>query len=462
MRNLPYSTRLAVAYTAIFSIALLAFSFIAFATVHVSLDRQIDTRLATTATAVRSVPDVRRGALVFDEDDRLQFLELLTDNHVNGLTVTMTGRVLLSNLARPPREIMQSVAGTDPHHGNLRIGNDTVAYMAYPIWNNNRQYGSIIVWSSRTLGDDVARTTLVALLAASLLVIVLATVVGGSIIRRMLRPVSDLSAMMSEIEVASLSERLAWDGPDDELGRLCTTFDRLLDRLEAAFERERQFTADASHELRTPVSVMRAEVELALSRERDLPEYQRILERLQREITRLELLVESLLLSARQEAVVVPAALVEVSDVLQRAVNNMLPLMRAQNVDVAIGGLTDASALVNATALERALVALLDNALRFSPAGSTIRLDVARSGGRIAIAIADEGPGFSDAALLDATRRFWRDDPSRSGSGTGLGLSIVCAIIERYDGSVTLANGVPQGAIVTIRLPQASPAMMLS
>jgi signal transduction histidine kinase len=264
--------------------------------------------------------------------------------------------------------------------------------------------------------------------------------------------VTELSAMMSEIEATDLGERLAWTGPDDELGRLCVTFDRLLDRLEAAFVSERRFIADASHELRTPLSVLRAEVELALMQERTPEAYRATLERLQRETQRLETLAQSLILTTRDEAGAMPMEPAPVITFTERAVARMQPLASARGVELACTGVTETSVLADTEMLERAIVALIDNALRFARRRVTVTVE--ESAASVRISVSDDGPGFSEAALREATRRFWRDDASRSGPGTGLGLAIARSILERHAGAIELRNAEgSEGAVVVLTLP---------
>ena len=274
------------------------------------------------------------------------------------------------------------------------------------------RYGTIAAWESRSSYDDASRVTLLALGLAGFIVIAAAAAAGGALTRQMLRPVTELSAMISEIEATDLTERLAWEGPDDELGRLCVTFDRLLDRLETAFDRERRFIADASHELRTPLSVMRAEVELALMHERTPEAYRGALQRLQRETQRLEKLAQSLILTTREDAAIAVHPMLA-GDVAARATEQMQPLANARGIALTCTAAPGVEVMGDAEMLERAIVALIDNALRFARR----RVDVhgrgrsrpqrSRSG--------DDGPGFSEAALREATGRFWRDDPARSG-----------------------------------------------
>jgi signal transduction histidine kinase len=450
MGRLRYETRLTIVYTTIFAVALVAFSAIAYAIVAWSLGASTAARLQTTADAIRGIPDVRHGRIMLDAEDRRQFLALLSDNHVNGAALAGDGTLVISN-QRPPAAILAAVRGGAPR-GSVRTGG-TVDYVSRPMAGRTGTIvGFALTWESGTVNEEAARTALLSLLAASAAVILLAGIAGRAVIRRMLRPITNLSAMMSEIEASDLGERLAWEGPDDELGRLCSAFDRLLDRLQASFDRERRFTADASHELRTPLSVMRAEVELSLSRRRDAGAYRATLERLQLETTRLEALVESLLLTARSDAGLAVTAPVRLRDVAERAAGRLDGIAAQRGVALRLETENDACAHADASLLESALVAVMDNALRYTPAGGTICLAVTSSGDWCTLLVRDGGTGFSPAALREGTQRFWRDDPARSGAGMGLGLAIVAAVAERHGGTIALRND-PNGGVVEIRLP---------
>jgi signal transduction histidine kinase len=352
-----------------------------------------------------------------------------------------------------------TAAATAASAGIARLDRGSTEFVALPITENHVHFGTIVAWASRDLDNEAEWITLFALGGAGLVVIIAAAAAGGTITRRMLQPVTDMSSMMSEIEATDLAERLAWNGPDDELGRLSVTFDRLLDRLEAAFESERRFIADASHELRTPLSVMRAEVELALMHERTPEAYRAALERLQRETQRLEALAKSLILTTRDEVDALPMQPGSAATLTERAVASMQPLARSRAVLLACAGTTEAGILTHAETLERAIVALIDNALRFARHRVTVTVECTAA--TVRIAVSDDGPGFSDGALRKATSRFWRDDPARSGPGTGLGLAIARSIVERHAGTIELRNAQDgDGAIVIITLPALAAAAL--
>jgi two-component system OmpR family sensor kinase len=450
-RQLAFRTRLTLAYTAIVAVAVVLLGTVAFETVRIALDTAFVTRLETTAKAIRSIVEVRRGRMEdLDGEDLEQFHALLGQG-LNGAVLRGDGSLMSSNLAIPPTATLTSIAASQTANGIVHVDRGETVYVVLAIAERGTRYGTIVAWESRRTYDDAARITLLALAASGIVAIVAAAAAGGTLTRRMLRPVTELSAMISEIETTDLGERLAWDGPDDELGRLCATFDRLLDRLETAFARERRFIADASHELRTPLSVMRAEVELALMHERTPEAYRSTLVRLQRETQRLEALAQSLILTARDDAVSALSP-VPLGAAAVRATSRMQPLATSRNIALTCAPALPVSIMGNAEMLERAIVALIDNALRF--ARTNVEVGVTLAGANAVITVTDDGPGFSVDALREATGRFWRDDPSRSGAGTGLGLAIVRSTVERHSGTIALRNAANgTGAVVILTVP---------
>jgi two-component system OmpR family sensor kinase len=451
-QRLTFRTRLTLAYTAIVAIAVVLVGTIGFVTVRFALESAFQTRLETTVKAIRSIIDVRHGRLEdLHGEDLVQFQALLGQG-LNAAVLRSDGSLMSSNLPGPPVGLLDSLVATSVPDRPVRTDAGTTAYVTLPISEHGVRFGTIVTWESRSVYDSAERTTLLALGGAGAFLILAAGATGSTLARRMLRPVTEMSAMMSAIEATDLGERLAWNGPDDELGRLCMTFDRLLDRLETAFERERRFVADASHELRTPLSVMRAEVELALMHDRESEDYRAALHRLQRETRRLEHLAQSLILTARDEDKPLPATPVALDAVVARAAEGMQPLAQSRKLALHTEGLTGADVAGDDEMLERAVIALIDNALRFARTAVVVRVTVDEEGARIAVS--DDGRGFSEDALLEATSRFWRDDPTAAGTGTGLGLAIARSIVERHHGSIALHN-VPHGtgAVVVLTLP---------
>jgi signal transduction histidine kinase len=282
--------------------------------------------------------------------------------------------------------------------------------------------------------------------------------VGWVIAGRVLRPIGRITSVAREIQATDLSRRIELPGPDDELKQLADTFDAMLARLDAAFAAQRQFTADASHELRNPLAIIRTNVDVALADpDPDPEELRHTIVVVKRASDRMARLVDDLLALARRqeptfehEPVDLGAAVAEASDdfVVPAAARSIV-LDRAIAPDVVVVGDRDA--------LKRAVANLLENAVRLAPAGSRIRLATGSEGDRAWIAVADEGPGIAPEDQPHVFDRFWRADKgrSRADGGTGLGLAIVRQIVESHGGHVRLQSKVGVGSSFVIWLPVA-------
>ena len=283
--------------------------------------------------------------------------------------------------------------------------------------------------------------------------------VGWVVAGRVLRPIGRITAVARDIQATDLSRRIELPGPDDELKQLADTFDAMLARLDAAFEAQRQFTADASHELRNPLAIIRTNVDVALADPRADPEDLRhTIVVVKRASDRMARLVDDLLALARRqepilehEPVDLGVAVTEASDdfVVPAAARNIV-LDRAIAPGVVVTGDRDA--------LKRAVANLLENAVRLAPEGSRIRLATGGEGDQAWIAVADEGPGIAPEDQPHVFDRFWRADKgrSRADGGTGLGLAIVRQIAEGHGGQIRLRSKVGVGSSFVIWLPVAA------
>lgn len=285
-----------------------------------------------------------------------------------------------------------------------------------------------------TLEDrvDAQRALSRVLLIALPLSLVVACIVGWFAIGAALRPVERMRRQASGISDPSKGERLELPGADDELRRLGVTLNAMLDRLEAALERERAFASDASHELRTPLAILRTELELALRGERSIDELREAIESALEETSRLSTLADGLLVLARAD-----------SDELRAGTDPVDLGAVAADVAARLG--VDPPALpggapvlvpADALRLKQAIANLIENAQRHG--GTPIEVVVAQHGGVAEVGVADRGPGIPEDFLPRAFERFSRADAARSTPGTGLGLAITQAIARAHGGDVTL------------------------
>jgi two-component system OmpR family sensor kinase len=305
--------------------------------------------------------------------------------------------------------------------------------------------------SAAPLQDARQRLLVVLLVAAPVLLGALATG-GWLVMRAALRPVDVLTREASELSSLEADRRLPDVPGDDEIARLARTLDSMLARLRLAFERERAFVDDASHELRSPIAVLRGEIELALGAAGDVEEVRRSLRAALGEAERLSRLAEDLLLLARERAgsLVLRSEPVDLLDLAAAEVDRLAPVLglqiRVSGDPVVVPG--------DPERLRQVLVNLVNNS---AAAGArSVRVDVSRDGVSATLEVADDGPGFPQSLQDAVFERFVRGDRARTprGSGAGLGLSIVRAVVTAHGGVVDVRNGEPLGgAVVTAHLP---------
>lgn len=289
-------------------------------------------------------------------------------------------------------------------------------------------------------------------------VLLMASLGGYWISRRALAPVDQMTQAARSIGIQNLSQRLTVPATGDELERLSTTWNDMLARLETAVKRLSQFTADASHELRTPIALIRTTAELTLRRERSVETYREALRQIVVETERTARLVEDLLLLARADAGRPTLALerMELTPLVRDVCQQGQVLAHARQLEISTE-LPDEPVYVEANdpALRRMLLLLLDNAMKYTPAGGRITLSVDRGSGAATVAVRDTGVGIPEAALPHVFERFYRVDESRSrdAGGTGLGLSIAKWIAERHHASLDAESVVGQGSVFRVRFP---------
>ncbi|OLT09222.1 two-component sensor histidine kinase [Pseudonocardia sp. CNS-004] len=293
---------------------------------------------------------------------------------------------------------------------------------------------------------------LVVLLVAAPLLVGLVSTAGWLVVRAALRPVGALTREAATISTLDTDQRLPPVPGDDEIAELARTLDGMLARLEVAFARERAFVDDASHELRTPIAVLRGEIELALSAADDTEEVERSLRAALAETDRLSRLAEDLLLLARQQAGAL-AIQNEPVDLLDLATAHLHSLEPVLGLSIEVCG-DPVVVEADASRLRQVLANLAANSAAAGAAVVQVQVTSDRDG--VVLGVTDDGPGFPPDLLNSAFERFVRGDDARTRgrTGAGLGLSIVRAIVAAHGGTVRIGNGGPlDGAVVTIRLP---------
>jgi len=312
--------------------------------------------------------------------------------------------------------------------------------------------------------EEPLYSTLKDLFLASLLVLPLVLAIAGlagyGLARRALSPIERMARQAQEITPEKLDARLPNDDADDELGQLARVFNDTLARLERAFEQLRRFTSDASHELRTPLAMIRSVGEVGLQKDGSRAEYRDIIGSMLEEVNRLTSLIDSLLTISRADSghIQLHRSAVPVMDLAREAAGLFEVLMEEKSLRLSLEG--DASATVDGDRLflRQALVNILHNAVKYSPAGEVISVDVHRQeSDEVVIEISDKGPGIPIEDQAKIFDRFYRVDKARwrESGGAGLGLAIAKWAVDAHGGSIDLVSRIDEGATFRIILPAA-------
>jgi heavy metal sensor kinase len=295
------------------------------------------------------------------------------------------------------------------------------------------------------------------------LLVIVASLLGYWLSGKALAPVDRIIRTAKQIGVNNLSRRLEVPEPRDELRRLTETLNAMLGRIEASFHRITQFTADASHDLRTPVAVIRATAEIALRKPRTGPEYQDALSQILRTSVETSGMLENLLTLARADAGAAGLEMhtVDLNTHVRKALERGEILGAVKSLQFT-SDFPEASVLVRADsiAIDRLLLILVDNAVKYTPQGGRCEISLSRSNREAHITVKDSGVGIDIRELETIFERFHRADKTRSREigGAGLGLAIARWIANVHGGSITAESTVGLGSSFHVRLPSLSPA----
>jgi heavy metal sensor kinase len=289
-----------------------------------------------------------------------------------------------------------------------------------------------------------------------------AAAIGGFLLaRKSLAPVVAMSDTADQIGSKDLSQRLHVDNPKDELGRLGITLNRLLSRLEGSFDQQRQFMADSSHELRTPIYVAHTAAQVMLEKEgRSEDEYREALHVVDNQLKRLQHVVEDMFILARADSGAYPLHLenFDLGETLDESVRAARLLALRRNIQVTGPELSEIPCRGDERLIRRLLMILLDNAVKYTPDGGFVSLSTDLSDPDVyRVTVSDTGPGIPPQARPHLFERFFRVDAARSGrpgeSGAGLGLAIGKWIAEVHGGSIALQEAGAKGCQFMVALP---------
>jgi two-component system, OmpR family, heavy metal sensor histidine kinase CusS len=353
----------------------------------------------------------------------------------------------------PPSVFPSPTAAPSPFSPkNYRIDRKLFSLVATSEETDGQPY-LLQVAQDRSSDKQFATQFALVLGSALLLGIGLSAIIAIAVTKRGLWPLQQMTQSLERIDPNHLNERLGRTTWPRELQPVATAFDEMLGRLENSFTRLSQFSADLAHELRTPVSNIRGEAEVALTRPRTLEDYRNVIESITGECERLSGIVENLLFLARAEAAdrQIEKDAFPARPTIEKIASYYRTIAEERGISITNEG--DGDVYADPLLFDRALSNLLDNALRFTPDRGKITIRSHSRNGRTELTVEDTGCGIAPHHLLRIFDRFYRVDSSRSSKGTGLGLALVKSITDLHGGSATATSELNCGTTVTLIFP---------
>jgi heavy metal sensor kinase len=442
-------------------VVLAGFSLFVYFNLRISLLAGVDDALRLSATQTIATANIQNGQISFA--DSMPDGAASSDLQERGLTIRIlnpTGAQLegfgpflnlpvnASSLAAASKGQATLSTIADPGEGAL------VRLYSEPILDNGQLAG--VVQVAQSLGDmyDTLSRLLTAILLGAPLLVGIAGIGGYILAAHALAPIDQMTLTAQRISAEDLSARIDLPGTDDEVGRLAATFDHMLRRLGKAFRRERQFTADAAHELRTPLAAMQAIISVIREERRSPEDYEQALDDLAEETDRLRILAEGLLNLARSDAQKTTAFEdIDISTLLSDLCDSLRPLAEKKGLTFTRNISDNIIITGDGDSLIRLFVNLLDNAIKYTSCGG-ITVSVHRSRDSVVeLTITDTGHGIPVEDLPHIFERFYRVEKSRASRGSGLGLAIAAQIARSHGGEITVKSTVGKGTTVTVQLP---------
>ena len=456
MKALSIGTRLTAWYSLVLALSLGLFGALAYFAMKQSIRATVDAELHQRIQAVRDIihEDAPEGLAALQDEFRE-----LSDSQGSAARLRVAyegGRIIF---ASPDMQsaVASPRAQTESHPFIAHLGGSRFRFLREALQVDATRYDVEVGESTRTFDASLERFR-VLLYFAGPLFLILAALGGYWLSRRALAPVDEITRAARTIGAQDLSRRLVVPHTSDEMERLADTLNEMLARLEGAFRRVTQFTADASHELRTPVSIMRTSAEISLRKPRTESEYRETLSRILAESEKLSQLIEQLLLLARADSASasLPLQRTDLAAAVRNACDATKVLADAKQLNF-LSSIPSAPLWVmgDAAALERLFTILLDNAVKYTPGGGQVEVRAGSNDGFATAAVSDTGPGIPSADVPHVFDRFYRADRSRSreSGGTGLGLAIGRWIAEAHGGEVRLANTASTGSTFEVKIP---------
>jgi heavy metal sensor kinase len=464
--SLPIRWRLTIWYGLILALILVVFSSGVYVYFRNSLQKSIDAKIKSIGEVLSSSMTESHNMSVFGNFER--YLENVLGRKPKGKFIQImdtSGKIgakmndIETDTLPSSYNALERALNGEVVYETVESVRPRVRVVTIPITENkeNKKVTSIVqVGTSMEDFDETMRKLLI-IMVIGIPTSIGVTIIGGYFLaKKALRPVDRLRKAALKITLSNLGEQIDIGGRRDELGRLAQTFNEMISRLRESFQRINQFSIDVSHELKTPLTILKGETEVALRKERDAGGYKKILESNLEEIDRMAAIIDDLLLLSKAEAKEVQLNMAEVSmrDLVADVCVNMKLFADNKGIDLMVKDLEDIKIKGDELKLRRMLLNIVENGIKYTPPGGKVEISSFANNGYVQIDVKDNGVGIPDGDIKFIFDRFYRGDKSRKReSGSGLGLSISKWIAEMHRGTIDVMSQPLEGSRFSIKLP---------
>lgn len=461
--NLPIKWKLTLWYGGILALILIIFSSGVYIYFRNSLQISIDVKIKSIAEVLASSMTDTHNQSVFGNFER--YLENVLGRKPKGKFIQIidaSGKIgakmndIETETIPVSFNTMERALKGEAVYETMENVNPRLRMLTLPILENKKITSIVQVGSSLADFDETMRKLLI------IMIISIPTSIGATIIlgyfmaKKSLRPVDQIRRAAVKISSSNLDERIDIKGRKDELSRLAETFNAMINRLKDAFQRVNQFSIDVSHELKTPLTILKGETEVALRKERANEEYKKLLESNLEEIDRMSRIIDDLLLLSKADSKDMKLNVENISlrDLLADVCMNMKIVATNKGIDLAVNELADVRFIGDELKLRRMLLNIIENGIKYTQEGGIVTVSSSTDNGYAYITVKDNGAGISKDDLKYIFDRFYRADRSRKReSGSGLGLSISKWIAEAHKGTIEVESQLSTGSQFSIKLP---------
>jgi heavy metal sensor kinase len=461
--NLPIKWKLTLWYGGILALILVIFSSGVYIYFRNSLQISIDVKIKSIAEVLASSMTDAHNQSVFGNFER--YLENVLGRKPKGKFIQIidaSGKIgakmndIETETIPVSFNTMERALKGEAVYETMENVNPRLRMLTLPIMENKKVTSIVQVGSSLADFDETMRKLLIIMFISIPTSISVTIIVGYFMAKKSLRPVDQIRRAAVKISSSNLDERIDIKGRRDELSRLAETFNAMINRLKDAFQRINQFSIDVSHELKTPLTILKGETEVTLRKERTNTEYKKLLESNLEEIDRMSRIIDDLLLLSKADSKDMKLNVENISlrDLLADVCMNMKIVAVNKGIDLTVNELADVRFIGDELKLRRMLLNIIENGIKYTQEGGIVAVSSIANNGYAYITVKDNGVGISKDDVKYIFDRFYRADRSRKReSGSGLGLSISKWIAEAHKGTIEVESQPSVGSQFSIKLP---------